>query len=140
MRALAIATLALGVAASSLAPVLAQPLPATPDLSRAYPGEDYAQFRGRYHGGPHSYGRPYYARPYYYRRDNGASVAAGVAGLAAGALIAGAIASQAQAAPPPPPATVDPQLAAYCARRFRSFDPVTGTYLAVSGERIVCTY
>jgi hypothetical protein len=63
-----------------------------------------------------------------------------VAGLAAGALIGSAIASQAQAAPPPPPAAVDPQLSAYCARKYRSFDPVTGTYLAYTGERIVCTY
>ena len=36
--------------------------------------------------------------------------------------------------------SVDPQLAAYCARKFRSYDPVTGTYLSFSGERIVCTY
>ena len=140
MRALTTAALALGVAASSLTPVLAQPLPATPDLSRAYPGEDYAQFRHRPHG-EYYYGRPFYAAPrYYYRRDNGAAVAAGVAGLAAGALIAGAIANQAQAAPPPPPATVNPQLAAWCARRYRSFDSVSGTYMAVSGERIACTY
>jgi hypothetical protein len=84
------------------------------------------------HWGYRSYGRHYY-------RNDGASVAAGVAGLAAGALIAGAIASQA-AAPPPPPGTVDPRLAAYCARRYRSYDPVTGTFLARSGERFVCTY
>jgi BA14K-like protein len=82
----------------------------------------------------------YYGRPYYYRHDNGAAVAAGVAGLAAGALIAGAIANQAAAAPPPPPGTVNPNLAAYCARKYRSYDPMTGTFLARSGERIVCTY
>jgi hypothetical protein len=64
----------------------------------------------------------------------------GVAGLAAGALIAGAIANQAQAAPPPPPGTQDPQLAAYCARTYRSYDPVTGTFMASNGYRYVCTY
>ena len=84
------------------------------------------------------WGYRYYGRPYY-GYDRGASVAAGIAGLAAGALIAGAIASQA-AAPPPPPGTVDPNLAAYCARKYRSYDPVTGTFLARSGERFVCTY
>jgi hypothetical protein len=67
------------------------------------------------------------------------AAAAGVAGLAAGALIGGAIANSAQAAPPPP-ATVDGRLAAWCARRYRTFDPVTGTFMAPSGERLVCTY
>lgn len=109
-----------------------------PDLQRAYPNEQYAQYYER---------RTYYyrvyrpaPRRYYYRRDNGAAVAAGVAGLAAGALIAGAIANQAQAAPPPPPGTVDPTIAAYCARKYRSYDPVTGTFLARNGMRYVCTY
>jgi BA14K-like protein len=45
-----------------------------------------------------------------------------------------------QPAVPPPPATMSPSLAAYCARKYRSFDPATGTYLARNGERIVCTY
>jgi hypothetical protein len=138
---LSAAALALGVAVSTLtplAPAAAQPA-AQPDLTRVYPGESYVQYYERHYYAPRPYVRPYYGRPHYYRRDNGAGVAAGVAGLAAGALIAGAIASQA-ATPPPPPATVDPQLAAYCARRFRSFDPVTGTYLAHTGQRIVCTY
>jgi len=129
------AALALSVLGATLAPANAESLPAQkPDLTRAYPGEAYAQYY---------YGRPYYARPYYgpryYRHDRGSAVAAGVAGLAAGALIGGALATQARPAPPPP-ATVDPQLAAYCAQRFRSYDPVTGTYVSLSGERIVCTY
>ena len=29
---------------------------------------------------------------------------------------------------------------AACARRFRSFDPATGTYTAYTGEQIVCPY
>lgn len=114
-------------------PAAASPLEprSLPDLQQAYPNESYAQYY---------YGRPYYGRPYYYRRDNGAAVAAGVAGLAAGALIAGAIANQAQAAAPPPPGTVDPNTAAYCARKYRSYDPVTGTFMARNGMRYVCTY
>jgi hypothetical protein len=140
MRKIAALMVALGVLGTPVTQASAAPAPSKqPDLTRVYPGESYAQWRGRYRPGP----RYYYGPPrYYYRRDNGAAVAAGVAGLAAGALIAGAIAnSQAQAtAMPAPPATVDPQLAAWCARKYRSFDPVTGTYLAVTGERIVCTY
>ena len=29
---------------------------------------------------------------------------------------------------------------AACARRFRSFDPATGTYTAYTGEQVVCPY
>lgn len=121
-------------------PALAEPLRIRPlpDVQKVYPNESYAQYYRRrgYYPPP----RHYHHR--YYRRDNGAAVAAGVAGLAAGALIAGAIASQAQAQPaaPPPPGTVDPQLAAYCARKYRSYDPATGTFLAHNGMRYVCTY
>ncbi|WP_114946815.1 BA14K family protein [Microvirga calopogonii] len=114
---------------ASASPMQARPLPR---IDQAYPNESYAQ-----------YYRPYYRDGYYYRRGgNGAAVAAGVAGLAAGALIAGAIANQAQAQPavPPPPGTVDPQMAAYCARKYRSYDPATGTFLATNGMRYVCTY
>lgn len=106
-----------------------------PQVDQPYQNESYAQYYRRGY-------RPYYRDRYYYRRDNGAAVAAGVAGLAAGALIAGAIANQAQAQPaaPPPPGTVDPQMAAYCARKYRSYDPGTGTFLATNGMRYVCTY
>jgi BA14K-like protein len=116
---------------ASAAPLLkSRPLPS---VENAFPNESYAQYRRGY--------RPHY-RDRYYRRDNsGAAVAAGVAGLAAGALIAGAIANQAQAQPAPrPPGTVDPQVAAYCARKYRSYDPASGTFLAHNGMRYVCTY
>ncbi|MBF9198137.1 BA14K family protein [Microvirga sp. BT290] len=126
------------VAVAVLAPVLpasAAPIQARslPQLEQDYPNESYAQYYRRGY-------RPYYRDRYYYRRDNGAAVAAGVAGLAAGALIAGAIASQAQPAAPQPPGVVDPQVAAYCARKYRSYDPGTGTFLASNGMRYVCTY
>jgi hypothetical protein len=130
------------VAALVGAATLAAALPASagslqsrplPDLERVYPSESYSQYY---------YRRGYYPRGYYYRRDNGSAVAAGVAGLAAGALIAGAIANQAQAQPaaPPPPGTVSPSVAAYCARKYRSYDPASGTFLANNGMRYVCTY
>jgi hypothetical protein len=108
-----------------------------PDLQNVYPGESYSQYyyrRGSY------YGPRYYHGPRYYRGGGGGAVAAGVVGLAAGALIAGAIASQAQAAPPPPPGVVSPSVAAYCARKYRSYDPASGTFLAHDGMRYVCTY
>ncbi|NIX77619.1 BA14K family protein [Microvirga terricola] len=121
---------------ASAMPANAETIPSRrlPDVQKAYPSESYAQYYYR-----RGY---YYPRHYYYRRDNGAAVAAGVAGVAAGALIAGAIANQAAAAPaaPPPPGTVSPSVAAYCARKYRSYDPATGTFLAHNGMRYVCTY
>lgn len=109
---------------------------ALPSIERAYPNESYAQYRYR----PRHYHHHYYHRPRRYYRDDGAGLALGAAGLAAGVLIGSAIASQAQAAPPPPPGTVDPTVAAYCARKYRSYDPVTGTFLSTNGMRYVCTY
>jgi anti-sigma factor RsiW len=129
----AAATLAMAVPADA-DPMQNRPLPS---VEQAYPNESYAQYYYRRGYGP----RPYYGRRYYYRDNGGAAVAAGVAGLAAGALIAGAIASQPQAAAaPPPPGTVSPEVAAYCARKYRSYDPATGTFLANNGMRYVCTY
>ena len=121
-----------GLAATGLAfgatGAQAAPAPTFEGLSPSVNAE-YTQWR-RYH----------YGRPYYYRRGyGGGAAAAGIAGLAAGALIGGAIANSARAAPPPP-AVVDPNLAAWCSQRYRSFDPATGTFLHVSGERLVCTY
>jgi hypothetical protein len=88
-------------------------------LEQAYPNETYAGYYGK-------------------RRGNGAWLAAGAVGLAAGAILGGALANQAQ--PAPPPGTVNPQVAAYCARTYHSYDPVSGTYLASNGLRYVCTY
>jgi len=134
MRRFVTALVGAAVLATAL-PVGAAQARSLPRVEQAYPNESYAQYYRRGY-------RHYHPGPYYYRRNNGAAVAAGVAGLAAGALIAGAIASQAQAQPaaPPPPGTVDPQLAAYCARKYRSYDSVTGTFMASNGMRYVCTY
>jgi hypothetical protein len=102
---------------------------------------DYAQYRGRgrYYAGRGYYGpRGYYGRPYgYYRRDYGGAAAAGVAGLAAGALIGGAIASQ-QAPVAPAYGAADPNTVAYCSQRYRSYDPASGTYLGYDGLRRPC--
>ena len=90
-------------------------------IDQSYPNETYSGYR---------------------RNGNGAAFAAGALGLAAGAILGGTLANQAHAqpTPSPPPGTVNPQVAAYCARTYRSYDPVTGTYLASNGLRYVCTY
>ena len=122
----------------------------------AYPGETYSQYYG---------GRRYGYRGGYRRGGGGAGVAAGlIGGLAAGALIGGAIASQAAPGPAPgyypgpgapaygPPVAAygggpvpvgnvygrDPNWVSYCASRYRSFDPVSGTYLGRDGYRYPC--
>ncbi|WP_305953007.1 BA14K family protein [Beijerinckia mobilis] len=83
--------------------------------------------------------RYYRNRGYYNNNAAGAAIAGGILGLAAGAAIAG---SAANAAPPPgyygaPPAP-DPNWIAYCARKYRSFDPSSGTYLSYDGNRYLC--
>jgi hypothetical protein len=64
----------------------------------------------------------------------GAAIAGGILGLATGAIIAGSAASAAA----PPPGAVNPSWVAYCARKYRSFDPASGTYLAYDGTRYYC--
>lgn len=79
-------------------------------------------FRGPHHHHHHRHG-------YGHRRGVGAGAVIG--GLAAGAIIGGAIASsQAQAQAN--------QAASYCAQRYRSYDPASGTYLATDGYRRPC--
>jgi hypothetical protein len=134
-----------------------------------------------------SYTRTYEA-PRRERRDRGDAIAAGILGLAAGAIIVGALSqpryqtysAPAYAAPPPPPpvpshgyrphvrkyggyteyrqygesygqnygqyggsydAAPAPWSAdwyAYCASKYRSFDPQTGTYQPYQGGRRLC--
>ena len=91
-------------------------------------------YGGRYAGPGRYYGRPYYGNRYGYRRNYGGAAAAGALGLATGAIIGGAIAqSQAQAAP-----TYAAPNASYCAQRFKSYDPASGTYLGYDGRRHPC--
>ena len=140
-----LAAVAIGSAAlltEGTAPAAAQVI--NPGLAKAAPAPEVTavQYRGwrghRYYGRPYygpRYGRYYYGRPYYYRHYNpGAAAAAGVAGLAAGAIIGGAIASQNAA----PPAVRGDDWLAYCSSKYRSFDPASGTYLGYDGRRHVC--
>jgi BA14K-like protein len=143
MRIIMIAAVAgLGGLALSPHPVEAQT--AVPNvLAQVEAGNaptSYAQWRrGGYYAGPRGYYAPrYYAgRPYYYRRDRGSAAAAGIAGLAAGALIGGAIASQ-QAQAAPTYVGPDQNAVAYCAQRYRSYDPASGTYVGYDGVRRSC--
>jgi len=70
----------------------------------------------------------YYGR--HYHDDTGAAIAGGVLGLAAGAIAAGAAADAAKRS--------DPNFIAYCARKYPSFDPQSGAYLASDGRWYPC--
>jgi hypothetical protein len=89
-------------------------------------------FRGRSWRGRSAYRRGYYGgRRYYrgrgYRRGyGGAAVAAGVIGLAAGAAIASSARSSGY------------RTRSWCAQRFKSYNPRTGTYLGYDGRRHAC--
>src|SRR5215469_17308054 len=75
-----------------------------------YYGGPYAYSPGPYYGGPYAYSPgPYYPGPY-------------------------------TAAPPAPaaPAYSSEDSEDYCAQRFRSYDPSTGTYLGYDGQRHPC--
>jgi hypothetical protein len=72
--------------------------------------------------------RRYYGHRHHHHHGGGTAAGIGL-GLAAGAIIGGAIAAgQAQAQ----------QNHAYCAQRYRSYDPRSGTYLNYDGNRYPC--
>jgi hypothetical protein len=78
-----------------------------------------------------------------YRRDrgynNGAAIGAGIAGIAAGAMIGGAIAnSQQPTYYEGRPAPVMDDEVSYCMQQFRSYDPRSGTYMGYDGMRHAC--
>lgn len=103
---------------TAAAPVLAAPLP----IGNPGPDSGVQQVQYRHgHGHGHGYGHRHHHRHY----GGGAAV---LGGLAAGAIIGGAIAnSQAQS-----------NAASYCAQRYRSYDPGSGTYLGRDGLRRPC--
>jgi hypothetical protein len=85
------------------------------------------QYYGGYRqpGYGYGYNRGYYGAPYYEDRgsDAGAAVAAGVVGLAAGAILGGALSQRSHRAS--------------CAQ-YRSYNPRTGTYVGRNGVRYAC--
>ncbi len=106
----------------------------------------------------------HHAKPRHHRKKNnnvGAAVAAGVIGLAAGAIILGATRQPRYAGPPPvaytpppppyPHAPVpgrvyntagyqpwSPAWHQYCSSKYRSFNPSTGTYTTYRGVQKFC--
>ncbi len=97
----------------------------------------------------------YHYRGYAHGQSRGYGVGAGVAALAASALIGGAIASQNQGYYPAEtyPVYADPGYGyndaapavydnggsiAYCEQTYRSYDPASGTYLGYDGFRHPC--
>ncbi|EXL04390.1 BA14K family protein [Aquamicrobium defluvii] len=97
---------------------------------------------------------------HHHKRSNGDAVAAGVIGLAAGALLGSALASQPRYYEPEPTYVIreprpartyyrdnyyratyepwSPEWYRYCSDRYRSFDARTGTFLGYDGQRHFC--
>lgn len=125
------------------APTNAAPInaAAAPGIALATGGSDLVasvQYR-RYGYGPRYYG---YRGP-----SPGAAVGAGIAaGVLGGALAAGALAAPRYYEPAPVYAAPraygygveDVDAVAYCSRRFRTYDPETGTYIAAGGVVRAC--
>jgi len=126
MKSTTAAILAGITALSFAAPAVSAPLMTQSAINQATvgnngPAVEHVQYYRRHH---HHHG--YHGG---YRRGPGAGAVIG--GLAAGAIIGGAIAaSQANAAAQ--------QNHAYCAQRYRSYDPASGTYLNNNGQRYAC--
>jgi hypothetical protein len=139
----------LALLAGLTAPGSAMPVPPASTLDQGTPHMLMdVQYRrwGGWHGG-------------YYRHrgwNAGGAAAAGVAGLAAGAILGGALAQpryydygQGYTVVQPAPVYVDPPTTgtvyggasadvSYCMQRFRSYDPASGTYLGYDGLRHPC--
>ena len=122
MRVLKTTAIALLVASLplSILPASAAPLMSAMPTSKAtsLPIEN-VQYRGHHGGGGHYHGH------------GGGGAGAVLGGLAVGALIGGAIAAgQANQAAQ--------EHQAYCAQRYRSYDPASDTFLARDGMRYPC--
>jgi hypothetical protein len=108
----------------SLPPAAATPMMSAAGRERLAAGSarplETVQYRRGHHGHRH--------HRWHHRRHHGTGAAV-LGGLAAGAVIGGAIAdSQARAN----------DAVAYCAQRYRSYDPASGTYLGYDGYRHSC--
>jgi hypothetical protein len=129
----ALGTCVLGVAAPLPASALTlqvDPAVASANGKLTVTDVQYRRYRnGGYYGGGRYYGRGW---------NNGAAVGAGIAGLAAGAIIGGAIANSQQPTYYEGVPAVGGDAVSYCMQRFRSYDPASGTYLGYDGMRHPC--
>lgn len=99
-----------------------------PGMRPGYPGYGRPGVRPPRPGWHARWGQPYWRNNgWYYRNNNGAWVAAGIAGLALGAA-AGAAAANA----------AGNDAVSYCSQRFRSYNPATGTYTGYDGRQHPC--
>jgi hypothetical protein len=142
-------TIAAALAAGTLfaAPASAAPMAATAGsaVALAQGGTDLVE-TVQYRRYGYGYGPRYGYRGGYYRGGRGAAVGAGIAAGALGALAVGALAAQPRyydpvpvyPAPAPVYASPDADAIAYCSRRFRSYDPETGTYIGNGGVVRAC--
>jgi hypothetical protein len=78
-----------------------------------------------YHHRRHYGYRGYRGYRHHHHNDAGAAIAGGILGMAVGAMIAGSAAQNSNAVQ-------------YCASRYRSYDPRSGTYLGYDGYRHPC--
>jgi BA14K-like protein len=86
----------------------------------------YRAYRyGNYPRGNYGRGYGYYGPGYRNGYGYGSAAAAGAIGLATGAIVGGAMAQSNNSV-------------SYCAQRFRSYDPSSGTYLGNDGRRHRC--
>jgi hypothetical protein len=128
MRSLTVGALAIAAFGFSLSAGIA---PASAQVARPQlaadvsTGADFVQhvrWRGHHHRSRH------------WHRHGPSGAAIGL-GIAAGIIGAGIAAS---AAAPPPVYVVPNDAVAYCMRKFRSYDPASGTYLGYDGYRHPC--
>ncbi|MBO6758612.1 MAG: BA14K family protein [Roseibium sp.] len=116
-------------------------------------------WRHGWHGHPHHHHHRHKPHRKHHRKHKnndhlGPALAAGIIGLAAGAIILGSTSRPRYAAPPahhhrpaPYPGRIhgavtyqpwSPGWYRYCAQKFRSFDPASGTYMTYRGVRKFC--
>ncbi|MBD8890602.1 BA14K family protein [Roseibium litorale] len=121
-------------------------------LNLAEAGPRHGWNDGPRHGWDHNPRPPRYDHHRRHNNNAGAAVAAGVIGLAAGAILLGSMNQQSRAAPAPsyyPPAPYpgsvssglqpwSPAWYQYCESRYRSFNPSTGTFTTYQGEQRFC--
>ena len=121
----------------STAPVLADP-DRDRFIERYYSergrDDDYWRWRDNRHRWRDDDYRGWYRR--HSDRLDDDDLAAGVFGLAAGALFGAAVGAASQ--PSAPVAVNNQEWLAYCSNRFKSFDLASGTYLGYDGVRHPC--